>query len=71
MTAFYIPEEQRASGVWALLDVRLNNVSQLAGFAKRDDLRFLRSTFAASDMNTTCSWHPPSQSCRVLARQLA
>jgi uncharacterized protein (DUF488 family) len=23
-----------------LLDVRLNNVSQLAGFAKRDDLRF-------------------------------
>ncbi len=23
-----------------LLDIRLNNVSQLAGFAKRDDLRF-------------------------------
>ena len=29
------------SGAKKLIDVRLNNVSQLAGFAKRDDLRFL------------------------------
>jgi len=28
------------AGVKRLLDVRLNNVSQLAGFAKRDDLRY-------------------------------
>jgi len=28
------------AGVKRVLDVRLNNVSQLAGFAKRDDLRF-------------------------------
>ena len=28
------------SGAKKLLDVRLNNVSQLAGFAKRDDLRY-------------------------------
>ena len=28
------------AGVARLIDVRLNNVSQLAGFAKRDDLRF-------------------------------
>ena len=28
------------SGAKRLLDIRLNNVSQLAGFAKRDDLRF-------------------------------
>ena len=27
-------------GLVRLLDVRLNNVSQLAGFAKRDDLKF-------------------------------
>ena len=27
-------------GVRALVDVRLNNVSQLSGFAKRDDLRY-------------------------------
>lgn len=29
-----------ASGARRLIDVRLNNVSQLAGFSKRDDLRF-------------------------------
>ena len=28
------------SGAKRLVDVRLNNISQLAGFAKRDDLRF-------------------------------
>ncbi len=28
------------SGIEQLIDVRINNVSQLAGFAKRDDLRF-------------------------------
>ena len=30
----------RESGAASLVDVRLNNVSQLAGFAKRDDLAF-------------------------------
>lgn len=30
----------RAAQPSTLIDVRLNNVSQLAGFAKRDDLRF-------------------------------
>ena len=30
----------RESGAKRLVDVRLNNVSQLAGFAKRDDLAF-------------------------------
>ena len=33
-------EELRDAGVKRVVDVRLNNVSQLAGFAKRDDLRF-------------------------------
>ena len=28
------------SGARRIVDIRLNNVSQLAGFAKRDDLRF-------------------------------
>ncbi len=28
------------AGVKRILDIRLNNVSQLAGFAKRDDLRY-------------------------------
>jgi uncharacterized protein (DUF488 family) len=30
----------RTAGIRRLLDVRLNNVSQLAGFSKRDDLKF-------------------------------
>lgn len=30
----------RESGTKRVVDVRLNNVSQLAGFAKRDDLKF-------------------------------
>lgn len=30
----------RIAGVKRVVDVRLNNVSQLAGFAKRDDLRY-------------------------------
>lgn len=30
----------RGSGANKLIDVRLNNISQLAGFAKRDDLEF-------------------------------
>lgn len=33
-------EKLKSAGVRRLLDVRLNNVSQLAGFAKRDDLRY-------------------------------
>jgi uncharacterized protein (DUF488 family) len=30
----------RRAGVKSVVDVRLNNVSQLAGFAKKDDLRY-------------------------------
>jgi uncharacterized protein (DUF488 family) len=30
----------KREGIRRLLDVRLNNISQLAGFAKRDDLRY-------------------------------
>jgi len=33
-------EKLRRQGLARVLDVRLNNVSQLAGFAKRDDLHF-------------------------------
>jgi len=34
----------KSAGVKRLLDVRLNNVSQLAGFAKRDDLAYFLQT---------------------------
>jgi len=37
------------AGVKRLVDVRLNNVSQLAGFTKRDDLRYFTKTICAID----------------------
>jgi uncharacterized protein (DUF488 family) len=36
-------------GIRRLLDVRLNNVSQLAGFAKRDDLKFFLHEICHAD----------------------
>jgi uncharacterized protein (DUF488 family) len=43
-TARQFFEALKAAGVRRLLDVRLNNVSQLAGFAKRDDLAYFLQT---------------------------
>lgn len=37
------------AGVKRLVDVRLNNVSQLAGFTKRDDLRYFTKAICAID----------------------
>lgn len=37
------------SGTRKIIDVRLNNISQLSGFAKRDDLRFFSKTIANVD----------------------
>jgi uncharacterized protein (DUF488 family) len=39
----------RASGVRRLIDVRLNNVSQLAGFTKREDLAYFLGELCAAD----------------------
>jgi len=39
----------RSSGVKTLIDVRLNNVSQLAGFAKRDDLKFFLNELCSAN----------------------
>lgn len=39
----------REAGVRTLIDVRLNNVSQLAGFSKRDDLAFFLREIAGID----------------------
>lgn len=35
----------QSAGVTKLIDVRLHNTSQLAGFAKKDDLAFILETF--------------------------
>lgn len=37
------------AGVQRLVDVRLNNVSQLAGFTKRDDLRYFTKAICGID----------------------
>lgn len=37
------------SGAKKLVDVRLNNISQLAGFAKRDDLRYFTKQICGLD----------------------
>ena len=39
----------KQSEVKTLIDVRLNNVSQLAGFAKRDDLKFFLKELCDTD----------------------
>lgn len=39
-TASEFFEKLRAAGITRVVDVRLNKVSQLAGFSKRDDLRY-------------------------------
>jgi uncharacterized protein (DUF488 family) len=39
----------RAAGIKRLVDVRLNNVSQLAGFSKRDDLRYFLKAICGID----------------------
>jgi uncharacterized protein (DUF488 family) len=39
----------KRNGIKRLIDVRLNNVSQLAGFTKRDDLQFFLGEICAAD----------------------
>jgi uncharacterized protein (DUF488 family) len=39
----------QAAGVRRVIDIRLNNVSQLAAFSKKDDLRFFLSAIAGID----------------------
>ena len=39
----------RGAGIQRLLDVRLNNASQLAGFTKRDDLAFFLRQLCGAD----------------------
>jgi uncharacterized protein (DUF488 family) len=39
----------KTAGIKRLLDVRLNNVSQLAGFAKREDLAFFLKEICEAD----------------------
>ena len=42
-------EKLRQAGVKRVVDVRLNNVSQLAGFSKKDDLKYFLQAIAGID----------------------
>ena len=42
-------EKLRAAGVKRVVDVRLNNISQLAGFSKKDDLKYFLRAIAGID----------------------
>ena len=42
-------EKLRIAGVKRVVDVRLNNISQLAGFSKKDDLRYFLRAIADID----------------------
>lgn len=46
-SAFQFFETLRAAGVARVVDVRLNNVSQLAGFAKKQDLAYFLDKICA------------------------
>src|SRR5438445_8599836 len=48
-TAAEFFERLKRAGIQRLLDVRLNNVSQLAGFAKRDDLAYFLREICGAD----------------------
>ena len=48
-TAAEFFELLRRSGTKRVVDVRLNNISQLAGFSKRDDLRYFLKEIVGID----------------------
>lgn len=47
--AEYFFEKLKKAGVMRIVDVRLNNVSQLAGFAKKDDLVYFLKEIGSID----------------------
>ncbi len=51
----------RKAGVTRLIDIRLNNVSQLAGFAKRDDLIFFLKELCDCDYRHMPNFAPTKE----------
>ena len=51
-------EGLRQAGVKRVVDVRLNNMSQLAGFSKKDDLKYFLRTIAGIDYMHSCELAP-------------
>ncbi|MCI5218537.1 MAG: DUF488 domain-containing protein [Candidatus Electrothrix sp. LOE2] len=53
--------ELRNAGVTMLIDIRLNNVSQLSGFAKRDDLIFFLKELCHCDYKHMTDFAPTKE----------
>lgn len=51
----------RDSEIKTLIDVRLNNVSQLSGFAKKDDLRFFLKELCETSYIHMPDWAPTKE----------
>jgi len=51
----------KANNVRLLIDIRLNNVSQLAAFAKRDDLKYFLSEICDCDYVHKSEWAPTKE----------
>jgi hypothetical protein len=56
-----------ASGAQRIIDVRLHNVSQLAGFAKKEDLAHLMKKICASIAFICQSWRRPRVCSMIIA----
>jgi uncharacterized protein (DUF488 family) len=54
-------ETLKRAGVDRLIDVRLNNISQLAGYSKKDDLRFFLRTICGIDYHHELSLSPTKE----------
>jgi hypothetical protein len=57
--------------VTKLIDIRLNNVSQLAGFAKRDDLIFFLKELCNCDYKHVPNFAPTKEILDARKRKLA
>ena len=64
----------KESGAKRLVDVRLNNVSQLAGFAKKDDLRYFLNIICQMEYLHTPTLAPTQdildESCLLCSEEL-
>lgn len=54
-------ETLKRAGVDRLIDVRLNNISQLAGYSKKDDLRYFLRSICGIDYHHELSLSPTKE----------
>ena len=60
----------REAGVKTLIDVRLNNTSQLSGFAKRDDLKYFLSQICGAEYSHHIDLAPTQPMLDAYKKQL-